>query len=178
MEIGKDTFVILEYTVRLEDGTFLKGGPQGDRASLNFVVGYDQVLPALELRLLGVEEGTQLDLVIPAREAFGERQEHLLQHKTYQEFPQGRDLPAGKWVVASNEYTKAQYSYYIQDKNEDFVVLDYNHPLAGKDLHYCLKVIKVRPASTEELAYLRPCESPQDQPGVAQSCKTAPLGSA
>jgi FKBP-type peptidyl-prolyl cis-trans isomerase SlyD len=178
MEIGKDTFVILEYTLRLEDGTFLKGDPRGDLASLNFIVGYDQVLPALELRLLGVEEGTQLDLVIPAREAFGIRQEHLVQHRTYQEFPQGRDLPVGKWVVASNESTRAQYSYYVQEKNEDSAVLDYNHPLAGKDLHYSLKVVKVRPASTEELAYLRPCESQQDRPGVAPSGASSPLGSA
>jgi FKBP-type peptidyl-prolyl cis-trans isomerase SlyD len=169
MEIVKDTFVILEYVVRLADGTYIKGDPQMGPASLNFVVGYDQLMPSLEQRLLGVEEGAQLNFVIPARDAFGEHLGHLVKHKDYQDFPRGRDLPVGKWVVAVNEYTKAQYSYFVQDKTEEEIVLDYNHPLAGKDLNYSLTVVKVRPASPEELAYLRPCETPQSQTEVDAS---------
>jgi FKBP-type peptidyl-prolyl cis-trans isomerase SlyD len=163
MEIVKDTFVILEYVVRLEDGTYVKGDPRGGPASINFVVGYDQILPSLEHQLLGVEEGAQLNFVIPAQEAFGEHLAHLVQCKDFQEFPRGRDLPVGKWVVALNEYTQARYSYFVQDKTEEQIVIDYNHPLAGKDLYYSLSVVKVRPASPEELAYLRPCETEQSQ---------------
>jgi FKBP-type peptidyl-prolyl cis-trans isomerase SlyD len=169
MEIVKDTFVILEYAVRLADGTYVKGDPLAGPASLNFVVGYEQIMPALEQRLLGVAEGAQLSFIIPAREAFGEHLEQLVQQKDYQEFPRGRDLPVGKWVVAVNESTQAQYSYFVQKKTEQHITLDYNHPLAGRDLHYSLTVVKVRPASPEELAYLRPCEAPQDQPGLAPS---------
>jgi FKBP-type peptidyl-prolyl cis-trans isomerase SlyD len=169
MEIVKDTFVIVEYAVRLADGTYVKGDPQGGPASINFVVGYDQIMPSLEHRLLGVEEGAQLTFVIPAREAFGEHLEHLVQRKDFQDFPRGRDLPVGKWVVAVNEYTQAQYSYFVQAKTEDQIVVDYNHPLAGKDLYYSLTVVKVRPASPEELAYLRPCETQQGQTGVEAS---------
>jgi FKBP-type peptidyl-prolyl cis-trans isomerase SlyD len=169
MEIAKDTFVILEYVVRLADGTYIKGDPQRGPASLNFVVGYEQILPALENRLLGIEEGAQLDFIIPAREAFGEHLGNLVQQRDFQEFPQGRDLQAGKWVAATNEYTKAQYSYFVQDKTEEHILLDFNHPLAGKDLHYSLTVVKVRPASQEELAYLRPCETKESQAGAPSS---------
>lgn len=169
MEIIKDTFVILEYTLRLEDGTFVKGDAHGHRASLNFIVGYDQVLAALEQRLLGLEEGTQTRFVIPAREAFGEHQPHLVQRKTYEELPQARELPVGKWVVAVNASTHAQYSYYLKQKSADGAVVDFNHPLAGKDLYYDIVIIKVRPALPEELAYLRPCEyaAPPDRPANA-----------
>ena len=159
MEIGKDTFVILEYTVRLDDGTHIKGDLENGPASLNFVVGYDQLLPALEHHLLGVADGAQMDLVIPAEEAFGEVQGHLVECRPFHEYPQGKDLVAGKWVLAVNEATKAQYSYFVKEKTEDAVVLDFNHPLAGKTLHYSIKVVKVRPASAEELAYLRPCQT-------------------
>ncbi|MEM5789635.1 MAG: FKBP-type peptidyl-prolyl cis-trans isomerase, partial [Syntrophobacteraceae bacterium] len=65
MEIAKDCSVVIEYDLRLEDGTFIKGetGP----VSMNFVVGYCQVLPGLESRLLGLSEGTQSDIVVPPR---------------------------------------------------------------------------------------------------------------
>jgi FKBP-type peptidyl-prolyl cis-trans isomerase SlyD len=159
MEIGKDTFVILEYTTWLDDGTYINGEPDGRPASLNFVVGYDQLLPALEHHLLGVAEGARLDLAISPEEAFGEVQPHLVKRRPFDEFPAGMDLVAGKWVRATSDATGAQYSYFVKDKSEDAVVLDFNHPLAGKTLYYSITVIKVRPASDEELAYLRPCQT-------------------
>ena len=160
MEIGKDKFVIIEYTLRFEDGFYLKGedGP----VSMNFIAGYDQLLPALERRLFGLEEGVEVEFVIPAREAFGEYDPAFLQTKPFSEFPQGRDLPVGKWVKATSDQTQTQYSYFVKDKTEDAVTLDFNHPLAGKDLYYHIKVVKVRPAFQDELEYLRPCETRED----------------
>lgn len=61
--------------------------------------------------------------------------------------------------MAVNEDTNAQYSYFVKEKTGDAVVLDFNHPLAGKALYYSIKVVKVRPASAEELTYLRPCQT-------------------
>jgi FKBP-type peptidyl-prolyl cis-trans isomerase SlyD len=159
MEIGKDTFVILEYTLRLGDGTYVKGSAENGPASLNFVVGYDQILPSLELQLLGVAEGTRLQLDIPPEEAFGAYQQQLVECRSLAEFPLGRDLEAGKWVMATNDTTNARYSYFVKEKSQDAVTLDFNHPLAGKTLHYTIHVDKVRPASAEELAYLRPCQT-------------------
>ena len=156
MEIGKDTFVILEYTVKLKDGSYVKGedGP----VSLNFIVGYGQVLQALEHRLIGLENEIETEFVIPANQAFGEHDEGLVRTRTFDEFPEGRNLQVGKWIIATNEYTQAQFSYFVKARVNDAVVLDYNHPLAGKDLYYNLKVAHVRPATQEELEYLRPCE--------------------
>lgn len=160
MEVGKDRFVILEYRVRLDDGSYVKG--ESGPISLNFIVGYDQVLPALERRLLGLGEGAEVAFVIPAAEAFGEYDASQVHTRTFEEFPEGRSLEAGKWIVATNEQTQAQYGYYVKGKHEESITLDFNHPLAGKDLHYQVKVVGVRPALEEELAYLRPCEYKED----------------
>jgi len=64
MQVSKDAFVILEYRVHLDDGSYVKGedGP----VSLNFVAGYQQVLPSLEQRLMGLAEGTTSAFTIPA----------------------------------------------------------------------------------------------------------------
>ncbi len=155
MEVAKDTCVVVEYTVRLRDGSYVKGedGP----VSLNFVVGYGQVMPALEYRLLGLADGTETDFVIPAREAFGERDQAQVRRRSFQEFPEGRSLEAGKWAIATHRGTEAQYSYFVREKDEEGVTLDFNHPLAGEDLHYHLKVVRVRPAMQDELEFIRPC---------------------
>lgn len=156
MEVAKDMFVIIEYTVRLADGSFVKGG--NGPVSLNFIVDYNQILSSLERRLLGLKEGDQTDFVIPAQEAFGEYDPSQVRSKSFEDFPEGRSLVAGKWVVATNEETQAQYSYYVKEKTDGTVALDFNHPLAGKDLYYDVKIIQIRPASNEEIKHLRPCE--------------------
>ena len=160
MEVGKDMFVILEYRVCLDDGSYVRG--ENGPVSLNFVTGYQQVLPALEQRLLGLSEGAESAFTIPASEAFGDHDASQVHVKSFEEFPAGRSLEVGKWIIASNEETQAQYSYFVKDKTEETVTLDFNHPLAGKDLHYQVKIIGVRSALKEELEYLRPCEHSDD----------------
>ncbi|WP_177193521.1 FKBP-type peptidyl-prolyl cis-trans isomerase [Thermodesulforhabdus norvegica] len=155
-EIAKDTFVVIEYRVRLKDGTYVKG--EVEPVSMNFVVGYDQVMHSLERRLLGMKEGEEAEFEIPCEEAFGPYRHELVKFRSYEEFPEGRNLEQGRWVVAKDSRTKASYGYYVKEKRADGVVLDFNHPLAGQSLIYWVKVVKVRPAFRDELEYLRPCE--------------------
>lgn len=162
-QIRKDTLVVLEYSVRLPDGEYLKG--EHSPASLNFVVGYDQVMPGLEKRLIGLGEGTETEFVIPAAEAFGECDQAMVHIRPFSEFPEGKGLQAGKWVLATNKETQAQYSYFVKAKTSEAAVLDFNHPLAGKDLHYRVKIVRVRPALREELEFLRPCEHGEEEAG-------------
>jgi FKBP-type peptidyl-prolyl cis-trans isomerase SlyD len=167
MDVGRDMFVIIEYRLHLDDGSYARG--ESGPVSLNFIVGYDQVLPALEKRLLGLGEGAEVKFVIPAAEAFGEYDVSQVHTRTFDELPEGRSLEVGKWVLATNEQTRAQYNYYVKGKTADTVTLDFNHPLAGKDLHYQVKVISVRPALREELEYLRPCQHQDDLAPVGPS---------
>ncbi len=156
MKVSKDSFVVIEYDLRLDNGTFVKG--ENGAASMNFIAGYGQVMPALEDKLMGLEQGTETQFVIEARDAFGEYDDRLVRTRTFLDFPAGRHLEPGKWVIATNEETKAQYSYLIREKTDTAITMDYNHPLAGKDLHYRVKVVHVRQALKEELEFLRPCE--------------------
>ncbi|MGC9194231.1 MAG: FKBP-type peptidyl-prolyl cis-trans isomerase [Syntrophobacteraceae bacterium] len=156
MQIGKDSFVVIEYSLRLSDGSYVKG--ESAPASMNFVVGYGQLIPALEEALTGLEQGARKELTIPAVEAFGERDQSQIMTFNLSEFPAGKDLVAGKWAIAKNSDTGSQYSYFVAAKTDETITLDYNHPLAGQELHYDVKVVHVRPAHAEELEFLRPCE--------------------
>ena len=58
MKFAKDSFVVIEYDVRLDDGSFIIG--ETEPVSMNFVVGYGQLLPGLEKRLLGLSSGAMM----------------------------------------------------------------------------------------------------------------------
>ncbi len=155
MRIAKDSFVVIEYSLRLDDGSFLKG--ENTPASMNFIAGYAQVLPALEKELIGLEQGVLRKIMIPARDGFGERDPSLVRTMALSGFPSGRNLEPGRWAVARNEATGVQYGYFVSEKTDSTITVDYNHPLAGKDLYYSLNVVLVRPALAEELEFVRPC---------------------
>jgi FKBP-type peptidyl-prolyl cis-trans isomerase SlyD len=173
MLICRDASVTMEYTVRLQDGSYVKG--ENGPVSLHFIAGYDEILPSLEARLLGLGESAETDFVIPASEAFGEHDPSQVSTRTFDEFPEGRNIQAGRWVLATNEETDAQYSYFVKEKTADAVVLDFNHPLAGRDLHYHVKVTGVRPALKEELEFLRPCEhgGETEKPSTAEGPRSS-----
>jgi len=94
MQITKNSFVVIEYSLRLDDGWFVKG--ENVPASMNFIAGYGQILPALENGLIGLEQGAQTELKIPGREGFGDRDEGLVRTMSLSEFPAGRDLEPGQ----------------------------------------------------------------------------------
>lgn len=152
------TYVRIRYTVRLESGEIVKGDPCDSLASMDFVTGFNQVLPGLEKRLLGLKQGDAATIIIPPDEGFGSYDATLVTERTFDEFPEGRALQPGRWVLAESERYKAKTSYYVKDKGPNTIVLDYNHPLAGRTLIYNLTIIEARPARQEELALIRPCD--------------------
>ena len=89
-------------------------------------------------------------ILVPPEGAFGSYRGDLVKERSFDEFPEGRDLEAGKWVEARDPKTRTAYGYFVKGKEEDRVILDYNHPLAGQGLEYDLEVVEARPATEEE----------------------------
>ena len=160
---AENSYVVVKYTVRLEDGEIVKGDPEKNLAHMEFVTGYNQVIPGLERRLIGLSKGDRGEIAVPPEEGFGSYDPKLIQEKMYSEFPEGSNLEEGRWVRATNPDHLVTFGYFVLEKKVDRVILDYNHPLAGKTLFYEFTVENVREASIEELEILRPCEF--GQPG-------------
>jgi len=160
---SENSYVVIKYTVKLEDGEVIKGDPEEGLAHMEFVTGYNQVILGLERRLIGMSEGDTGQIAVPPEEGFGLKDPTLIQEKLYKEFPEGRNLEEGRWVRATNPDHRVTFGYLVLEKKPDRIILDYNHPLAGKTLIYEFAVEEVREASQEELEILRPCEF--GQPG-------------
>lgn len=161
-EISWDKYVVLEYRLRLASGEFIRGS-EGAPAVLTFIAGYKELLPALERRLWGLKEQETVDFVIPKAEAFGDYDPKNVQSWSHKVFPADMDLKPGKWVVPANLPFPPEYPLVIKEVTEKEVVLDLNHPLAGQDLHYSVKVLEVRPATPEELEPLQKCQACREE---------------
>jgi FKBP-type peptidyl-prolyl cis-trans isomerase SlyD len=160
--IAQDKYVCLEYRLRLESGELLRGTAQ-EPATLTFVAGCGELLPGLERRLWGLREQDSLEFVVPAEEAFGSYDPEDLQVWSRKSFPPDMEIRPGQKLVPANLPFPPEYPLTVKEVTGDKVILDLNHPLAGQDLHYTVRVLEVRPASPEELTPLKQCQSCREE---------------
>ncbi|MBM4294143.1 MAG: peptidylprolyl isomerase [Deltaproteobacteria bacterium] len=155
--ISQDQYVCLEYRLRLESGEWIRGSAAAPE-KLCFIAGVGEVLPGLERRLWGLKENDQMEFVIPAEEGFGLPDPANIQVWSHKVFPPGVKPYAGMQVLPANLPFPAEFPARVKEVSKDQVVLDLNHPLAGQDLYYEVRVLEVRPATPEELEPAKQCK--------------------
>jgi FKBP-type peptidyl-prolyl cis-trans isomerase SlyD len=156
--IAHDQYVVLEYRMHLDSGEQIRGSAETP-ALLTFIAGCNELMPGLERRLLGLREQDALEFVIPADEGFGLYDPENVQEWSLKVFPPGMELQVGQKVIPANLPIPPEYPLVIKEVKENSVILDLNHPFAGHDLHYAVKVLEVRPATAEEMEPLKQCKS-------------------
>lgn len=156
--IAPDQYVVLEYRLRSDTGEQIRGTAESP-AYLKFIAGCNELMPGLERRLLGLREQDAVEFVIPAEEAFGLYDPENVQAWSHKVFPPEMEVQVGQKVIPANLPFPPEYPLTIKEVQESAVILDMNHPLAGHDLHYQVKVLEVRPATPEELEPLKQCKS-------------------
>jgi FKBP-type peptidyl-prolyl cis-trans isomerase SlyD len=147
MRITKNTAVTLQFKV-----TDLQGKLIEDRKEPSVYLhgGYGNTLPKIEDALDGQEGGYQVTLELQPEDAFGAYDESLLRSLPKKEFPPG--VKVGGQLEGHGNDGKMMVFNVMKIKG-DTVLLDGNHPLAGKALRFAIKVISVRQASDEEVAH-------------------------
>lgn len=148
MQIDEGTIVSLEYEVRLADGELVEA--TDDRKPVQYLHGAGMLLPSLESRLAGLEEGSRHEFVIAAREAYGDRDETNVLTLPRGVFPSGVELSVGARLAARTQGGDT-YPLTVREIFSDRVIVDLNHPLAGKDLHFEVTIRQVRSAGTDEV---------------------------
>lgn len=147
MKIEKDTAVTLSYKVADAQGKLVE---QSAAPMVYLHGGYGSTLPKIEQALQGQERGFQTVLALQPEDAFGLRDENLVRTIPRTQFPPG--VKVGGQLEGRGTDGREQVFHVMKIKG-DTVILDANHPLAGKALRFTLKVTDVRAASEEEIAH-------------------------
>jgi FKBP-type peptidyl-prolyl cis-trans isomerase SlyD len=147
MKIEKDTVVTLRYKVAEANGKLIE---ESREPMVYLHGGYDNTLPKIEAALDGREPGYEVMLQLKPEDAFGVRNESLLRTIPKKEFPPG--VKVGGQLEGRTDDGQPHVFHVMKIKG-DTVHLDGNHPLAGKELRFSIKVVGVRMASAEEIEH-------------------------
>ncbi len=147
MKIEKNTAVTLQFKVADALGKFIE---ESDGPMVYLHGGYGNTLPKIEEALEGRETGYQVVLQLKPEDAFGLRDESLVRTLPKKDFPPG--VKVGGQLEGTGDDGRTQVFNVTKIKG-DTVLLDANHPLAGKELRFTVKVTGVRLASEEEIAH-------------------------
>lgn len=149
MQIAKDTVVSIDYTLKAPDGSVLDSSE--GREPLAYLHGNGNIIPGLERALEGKQKGDSVDVTVQPAEAYGERDEALIQSVSRDKF-EGVDKvePGMQFQVMSEAGPRIVTVKAVEGEQ---VTIDANHPLAGVPLDFSVTVVDVREASPEELEH-------------------------
>jgi len=150
MPIGANKVVTMNFTLTDETGNVLDSTDTG--GPFSFISGTGTVLPKLEEAVSIMMIGTKKQLKLEAKDGYGDYNEDAVQSVGKENFPEDFVLEAGMEYMASNP-DGVQMPFIITNVEDETVTVDFNHPLAGKKLHFDLELLDVRDATAEELAH-------------------------
>ena len=145
--VKDDMVVSMEYTLRV-DGEIIDQSEPGE--PIQFIQGIGQVVPGLEDALSGMRVGERNKVTIPSEEGYGEIDEDAVAEIPADDFPDDIPLEPGVGLILKDDEGDEQEAYIVE-VDDDTVYLSLNHPLAGEELEFDIKVVGLREADDEEL---------------------------
>ncbi len=136
--------VSLEYTLSLEDRTVLESNVGKD--PMTYRQGAHEIVPGLERSLEGAAKGDKKRVVVKPADGYGEVNPKAVQEVKKSLIPEAAHK-VGTQLEAKGPDGESMFPRVVEVKDET-VVLDFNHPLAGKTLYFDVKVVDVRPGAS------------------------------
>ncbi len=109
---------------------------------LEFTIGEGQVIPGFEQGVVGMSPGEEKTIVIPVDQAYGERMDEMVAVVPRSEIPADLKLEVGAQLEVTQEDGQA-FPVLITEVTDTTVTLDANHPLAGQELTFDLKLVEI-----------------------------------
>lgn len=138
--VKKGDTILLDYTLRLENGTIIGSTVNNDPVEI--VVGDGEIINGIEKAVTGMKEGEQQTVSINYQDAFGPYQNDLIQEIQMSCLPNYRDLLPGQTIELQNN-DKDSFSATVLEIKDNTITIDANHQLAGKNIIVDLRVIEV-----------------------------------
>jgi FKBP-type peptidyl-prolyl cis-trans isomerase SlyD len=150
MKVGKGSVVFLDYRLHLGDGVVVDASSPDN--PLTYLHGEGQIVPGLEKALEGLDAGEARQVVVAPEDAYGPSDPQGIQEVPRTSFPPDVVLQPGMELMAHGPEGEP-VPFAVREVRLETVLIDLNHPLAGKTLHFDVMVREVRQATAEELAH-------------------------
>lgn len=152
--IADGQVVIMQYTLRGDDGELLDSSSPDD--PMAYLHGADNIVPGLEKALEGKGVGFKGKVTVSPAEGYGERDEDDgLDAIPRKAFPPDMEIEPGMTFMAEGPNDE-HAPIWIVAVEGDKVLVDSQHPLSGKTLHFEVEVVGIRAATEDELAHGHP----------------------
>ncbi|WP_457744746.1 FKBP-type peptidyl-prolyl cis-trans isomerase [Sulfurimonas sp.] len=158
MSIQDNQVVSIEYEVR--DGENVVDSNMGG-APLVFMYGKGQIIPGLENGIKDMSIGDKAEILVKPEDAYGEYNADATQEVPKDQFA-GIDLAEGMTLYGQGE-DGGTVQVIVKEIKDDTIIIDFNHPLAGKELMFSVAINNVRDASAEEALTGIPAENKQEE---------------
>lgn len=152
MEIAQNKIVKIHYKGTLEDGSVFDSSE--GREPLEFLYGVGMIIPGLEEGILGLKVGDKKSIYIKAEKAYGPRMEEAMQEVPKSQLPEDIELSIGMQLAAQGP--QGVIPVTIKDIKEESVLIDFNHPLAGKALNFDVEILDVKNATDKDIEKFMP----------------------
>lgn len=154
MKVEKDTVVNFHYELFEQDGDFIESskGDDGKGDPVAFLTGHNNIMPALEQNLLGLELGASQSVVLSPAQAYGEINAEAIQRVPVKHLLNKKAKLKPGMAVKVNTQDGPRDATVVKVGRFN-VDLDTNHPLAGKTLRFEVTIDAIRAAEAEEIAH-------------------------
>lgn len=161
MTVSINKMVKLSYTLRSNNNTGEIIEQTSPETPLQFVFGTGTMLPMFESNLAGMKQGQDFEMTLTATDAYGEIDENAIVELSKEIFVVDGAFDEDRFTVGAQipmQTSNGQrLNGTIVSVDENTLTMDFNHPLAGMDLHFTGNIIEVREATEEELAPMMGC---------------------
>lgn len=140
-QVKNNDTVKVHYTGKFEDGQVFDSSVERGEP-LEFTLGKGQLIPGFEKGLIDMKVNEKKTVNIPKEEAYGEPNEQLIQEVPKSNLPDDIEPQVGMGLVSENQNGQ-KINLLVTDVKESTIVVDGNHPLAGKDLVFDLEVVEI-----------------------------------
>ena len=141
MEKAKmNDIVRVHYTGKLSTGEVFDSSEGAD--PLEFAIGSGMLIPGFENAIVGMGVDESKIIVIAPDEAYGPVSQEMVQKISVEQLPQGMKPEAGMELVSETPDGQ-QFVVVVKEVTDEFIVIDANHPLAGKELTFEIRLVEI-----------------------------------
>lgn len=164
MVVTKNNIISIYYSVTDMDGNEIDSNKEFE--PLQYLHGGENILPSIEAALEGAVINEEREVTLEPHQAYGDYNDQLIVSVNKEKFPAHLGHPEQGMIVDIDEGGEM----IVIALKDDKVILDGNHPLAGKTLHFSVKVVSVREATTDELQQKHPLTQQKEICGPGCCC--------